>query len=64
MSEEVGELTNHTLEIAGVNETQVKEVADLSFQPNPYQRKKAKEAVEMREERPKWDRKKPVRLGY
>ena len=41
VSEEVGELTNHTLEIAGVNETQVKEVADLSFKPNPYQRKKA-----------------------
>ena len=64
VSEEVGELTNPTLEIAGVNETQVKEVADLSFKPNPYQRKKAKEAVEMREERPKRERKKPDRLGY
>ena len=31
VSEEVGELTNHTLEIAGVNETQVKELANLSF---------------------------------
>ena len=64
VSEEVGELTNPTLEIPGVNETQVKEMADLSFKPNPYQRKKAKEAVEMREERPKRERKKPDRLGY
>ena len=64
MNEEVGELTNHTLEIAGLNETQVKEVVDLSFKPNPFQRKKTKEAVDMREERPKWKRKKPDRLGY
>ena len=64
VNEGVGELTNHTLEIAGVNETQVKEMADLSFKPNPYQRRKAKEAVEMRVVRPRRNRKKPGRLGY
>ena len=64
VSVEVGDLTNHTPEIEGVNETHVKEVADLSLKPNPYQRKKAKEAVEKREERPKRDRNKSDRLGY
>ena len=64
VNERVGELTNNTIEIASVNGTQVKEVADLYFKPNSYQWRKAKEAEEMREVRPKLDRKKPDRLGY
>ena len=46
--EEVVELTNHTIEIASLNETQLKEVVVLSFKPNPNQLRKAKEVVEMR----------------
>ena len=48
VNKEIGELTNHTLEIASVSETQVREVADLSFKLNQYQQRKTEEAVEMR----------------